>query len=68
MMVASRREVTVAGERHDLVTTEMFEGVARQVDAVFFSSDSWSARIVFSDCGPAEEDSFLETISLVTDP
>ena len=68
MMVASSREVTVAGERHEVVTTEMFEGVARQVDALFLSSDSWSARIVFTDCGPTEEDRFLETISLAPNP
>lgn len=60
MAEASRRAVTVDGVATDVITTSMFEGKAREVDAVFIGGKGYQIRVVFDACGSLEEDRFLE--------
>jgi hypothetical protein len=64
LMQTSSRPVTVDGRQTEVVTTSMFQGVERKVDAVFLQGDAWQLRIVFDACGPTEEDMFLAGVRI----
>ena len=67
MQVSSKRKVTFAGEPREIVTTSMFQGEERKIDAAFISGEGWHARVVFTDCGHVEEDQLLATVVLPGD-